>query len=435
MVKTNIAELSGIIDLATTRGLGTRFEITLPVTLAILRALVVSVARRVYALPLNSVLEILEVRADEVRTLSTREVITAARVDPAAAPPGQLPAACAAAGRRPGSSWWWSGLAQERLGIAVDELLGQQDIVVKPLGRPLSGVRGIAGATDLGSRRTVLVLDVGAIIEEVVAPEGIGEEGGSMYLYFYGLARKPFSKTPDPEFLYRSRQHAEALARLSHAMEEREVAVLTGEVGAGKTTLARALVDAFADTCRFSFVVNPALPPAQLLSAVAEGFGLRPARRKVDAFGALAEHVARLDAEGRFGVVVVDEAQLLPGRGEPTTSCGCSPTWRPTTARSWGWCSSASRSCGSGWPAGAGRRSPSGSGSPIHLGPLDEGETGRYLDHRLAVAGRPAAALRAGRGGGPAPALRRHAPPDQPARGRCAARGLCPGGGLAVGVR
>ena len=69
-----------------------------------------------------------------------------------------------------------------------------------------------------------------------------------MYLEFYGLSRRPFSKTPDPAFLFRSRQHAEALARLAHAVEEREMAVLTGEVGAGKTTLSRALVDEFAPT-------------------------------------------------------------------------------------------------------------------------------------------------------------------------------------------
>jgi two-component system chemotaxis sensor kinase CheA len=60
------------------------------------------------------------------------------------------------------------GLAQERLAVAVDSLVGQQDIVVKPLGRALQGIRGIAGATDLGNRQTVLVLDVGAVIEEVV---------------------------------------------------------------------------------------------------------------------------------------------------------------------------------------------------------------------------------------------------------------------------
>ncbi|MBI5548150.1 MAG: chemotaxis protein CheW, partial [Deltaproteobacteria bacterium] len=63
------------------------------------------------------------------------------------------------------------GLAQDRLGIAVDELVGQQDVVVKSLGRLLAGTRGIAGATDLDYRRTVLVLDVGAIIEEVLAGE------------------------------------------------------------------------------------------------------------------------------------------------------------------------------------------------------------------------------------------------------------------------
>jgi two-component system chemotaxis sensor kinase CheA len=177
VVKTNIAELSGIIDLATSRGLGTRFEITLPVTLAILRALVVSVARRAYALPLNSVLEILEVRADEVRTLSTREVIT---LRGSTLPLLRLASFLQLSAEPPPARFFVVvvGLAQERLGIAVDELLGQQDIVVKPLGRPLSGVRGIAGATDLGARRTVLVLDVGAIIEEVVTPERIGEGVG-----------------------------------------------------------------------------------------------------------------------------------------------------------------------------------------------------------------------------------------------------------------
>jgi len=65
------------------------------------------------------------------------------------------------------------GLAHERLGIVVDGLVGQQDVVVKPLGRALAGVRGIAGATDLGNRRTVLVLDVASIIEELARGEAI----------------------------------------------------------------------------------------------------------------------------------------------------------------------------------------------------------------------------------------------------------------------
>ena len=177
VVKNNIAVLSGIIDLTTERGRGTRFEITLPVTLAILRALVVSVAGRVYAIPLNSVLEILEVRADEVRTLSTREVIS---LRGSTLPLLRLSRFFDLSGARsPERSFVVVvGLAQERLGIAVDELVGQQDIVVKPLGRALQGVRGIAGATDLGNRRTVLVLDVGGIIEEVAAGDGLREVGG-----------------------------------------------------------------------------------------------------------------------------------------------------------------------------------------------------------------------------------------------------------------
>jgi type II secretory pathway predicted ATPase ExeA len=210
-----------------------------------------------------------------------------------------------------------------------------------------------------------------------------------MYLEHFGLARKPFSKTPDPEFLYPSPQHAEALARLSHAMEEREVAVLTGVVGAGKTTLSRALVDAYADRCRFSLVVNPALPPAQLLTAVAEGFGLAPGRRKVEAFGAVADHVARLDAEGKFGVVLIDEAQLLPGRGaydelrlltnlaaDDRALLGLVLVGQPELR---------DRLAARGGEAFAQRI-----GISCHLGPLDAVETGRYLAHRLEVAGRRA---------------------------------------------
>jgi two-component system chemotaxis sensor kinase CheA len=174
VVKNNIGNLSGIIELQTERGRGTRFEITLPVTLAIVRALVVAVAGRVYAVPLASVLEIVEVRASDVRTLSTREVVS---LRGATLPLVRLGRFFDLSGARAPESFFVVvvGLAQERLGMAVDELVGQQDIVVKPLGAALEGVRGIAGATDLGTLRTVLVLDVGAIVEEVLRGDGIRE--------------------------------------------------------------------------------------------------------------------------------------------------------------------------------------------------------------------------------------------------------------------
>jgi two-component system chemotaxis sensor kinase CheA len=177
VVKNNIAALSGIIDLQSERGVGTRFEITMPVTLAIIRALVVKASGRTYAVPLNSVLEILEVRGAEIRTVATRELIT---LRGASLPLVRL-ARFFAAGERPPPEPLFVvvvGLAQERLGLAVDELLGQQDIVVKPLGNMLAGVRGIAGATDLGQRTTVLVLDVGAIIEDVVSGEAVAGAAG-----------------------------------------------------------------------------------------------------------------------------------------------------------------------------------------------------------------------------------------------------------------
>jgi general secretion pathway protein A len=208
-----------------------------------------------------------------------------------------------------------------------------------------------------------------------------------MYLEHYGLARKPFSKTPDPAFLFHSRQHAEALARLSHAIEEREVAVLTGEVGAGKTTLSRALVDAFAERCRFSFVINPALPPAQLLGAIAEGFGLPATRRKSETWSGLGQHLAALDEAGQFPVVVVDEAQLLAGRAafdelrlltnlaaDDRALVGLLLIGQPELR---------ARVRDRGGEAFAQRV-----GVAYHVGALDLGETGAYLSHRLAVAGR-----------------------------------------------
>jgi len=210
-----------------------------------------------------------------------------------------------------------------------------------------------------------------------------------MYLAHFGLRKKPFSKSPDPAFLYPSRGHAEALARLSWALEEREVAVLTGEVGAGKTTLSRALVDAFAERCRFALVVNPALPPAQLLAAIASGFGVPEKRRKADTYAALAELFGELDSRGVFPVVMVDEAQLLAGRGaydelrlltnlsaDDRALVGIVLLGQPELRER--------------LPEKGGEAFAQRVGVAYHLGPLDVEEAGRYLSHRLHVAGRAA---------------------------------------------
>ncbi|ADO73372.1 CheW-like protein [Stigmatella aurantiaca DW4/3-1] len=169
VVKNNLSNLSGLIDVWSERGRGSSFQLTLPLTLAIIRALVVGVSGRTYAVPINSVLEILSVQPQDIRTVERREVLDLR---------GQtLPftrlARMFALPERPVSRYFVVvvGLAQERLGIAVDELFGQQDIVTKPLGGRLQSIRGISGATDLGNRRTVLVLDVAALLEEGMNPE------------------------------------------------------------------------------------------------------------------------------------------------------------------------------------------------------------------------------------------------------------------------
>jgi len=169
VVKTNISRLSGMIDTHSERGVGSTFTITLPETLAIVRALVVSVSGRVYAVPLNAVSEITSIAESEVRTVEGREVIgLRGKTIPLArlARVFELPET---EFRR--RFILVVGLAHRRLGIAVDELLGQQDVVVKPLGGRLRHTPGIAGATDLGDRNPVLVLDTGALIEEVVNSE------------------------------------------------------------------------------------------------------------------------------------------------------------------------------------------------------------------------------------------------------------------------
>lgn len=169
VVKNNIGNLSGIIDVWSERGQGTAFHITLPVTLAIIRALVVGVSGRTYAVPLNSVLEILSVKPSEIRTVERREVLD---VRGTTLPLMRLARVFNHPERQNDRHFVVvAGLAQERLGIAVDELQGQQDIVVKSLGGRLQGVRGISGAADLANRRTVLVLDVGALLEEGMSLE------------------------------------------------------------------------------------------------------------------------------------------------------------------------------------------------------------------------------------------------------------------------
>ena len=136
-----------------------------------------------------------------------------------------------------------------------------------------------------------------------------------MYKEFYGLREKPFSKTPDPRFLYLSRGHQEALARLQYVVEERELALLTGEIGCGKTTISRALMDSVGDSYRFCFIFNPRLTALEFLRVIARALTpLPPVGDKEELLNQITEALYRLHHEGCCPVIVVDEAQLIPDR-------------------------------------------------------------------------------------------------------------------------
>ncbi|SRR6266508_876207 len=136
-----------------------------------------------------------------------------------------------------------------------------------------------------------------------------------MYKEFYGLNEKPFSKTPDPRFLYLSKGHQEALARLQYVIEERELALLTGEIGCGKTTISRALMDSMGDSYHFSFIFNPRLNVMEFLRGIARGLSVATlSDNKDQLLNEITEALYRLHMEGRCPVFVIDEAQLIPDR-------------------------------------------------------------------------------------------------------------------------
>jgi type II secretory pathway predicted ATPase ExeA len=135
-----------------------------------------------------------------------------------------------------------------------------------------------------------------------------------MYESFFGFTTRPFGKTPDPGFLYESPQHREALARLEYAVEEKELALLVGDIGSGKTTLSRALLDRIGDTRPVILLINPRLTPSQLLRAVASGLGITPARMRNDLLDQIHTKLFELYEEDREPVLIIDEAQLIPAK-------------------------------------------------------------------------------------------------------------------------
>ncbi|HEY4554977.1 MAG TPA: AAA family ATPase, partial [Lysobacter sp.] len=138
-----------------------------------------------------------------------------------------------------------------------------------------------------------------------------------MYLDHFGLAEPPFSITPDPRFVYLSERHRDALAHLSYGIGQGGgggFVQLTGEVGTGKTTLCRLLLEQLPETTRVALVLNPRVTPVELLETVCEELGLAIDNRRgrlkplVDALNA---YLLDAYARGLRVVLIIDEAQNL----------------------------------------------------------------------------------------------------------------------------
>jgi|CZKU01.1.fsa_nt_gi two-component system chemotaxis sensor kinase CheA len=170
VVKTNMGKLGGVVDITSEVGIGTKMTITLPITLAIINVLLVEIGKHLFAVPLASVEEAIALDPAQVRTVESREVLSVRGVS---LPLCRLDRLFALERTAPMPSKAFvviAQVAQRRLGFVVDELIGQSDIVIKPLGKSLKSVRGFAGATELGDQRVALVLDVAVLIEEVLTP-------------------------------------------------------------------------------------------------------------------------------------------------------------------------------------------------------------------------------------------------------------------------
>jgi two-component system chemotaxis sensor kinase CheA len=166
VVRTNIQKLKGIIEIESDMGKGSKIIIKLPLTLAIIQALLVEVDREVFSVPLESVLEVVRIQPKDINTISGREVV---RLRNTVLPLARLQSIMGTSnGEEHQDDWIYIvvvGLAQQRLGIVVDSLLGQKEVVIKSLGGYLGTVPGIAGSTILGDGRVIMIIDVGELMK------------------------------------------------------------------------------------------------------------------------------------------------------------------------------------------------------------------------------------------------------------------------------
>ena len=139
------------------------------------------------------------------------------------------------------------------------------------------------------------------------------QRSSSVYLEYYGLKEPPFDITPNPRFLFYTAKHREAFNHMLYGIRERKGFVqLTGEVGAGKTTLCRAVLEELGDQYETALILNPVLNTDQLIKAIALEFGLSvDGLDRLETVAALNDFLLRQVDQHRDVVLIIDEAQNL----------------------------------------------------------------------------------------------------------------------------
>ena len=167
VVKTNVTKLRGIINIETEPGKGSKFIIKLPITLAIIQGLLVKIDTEVVVIPLNTVIEVVRVNREDIYSIGQSEVINLREL---VIPLVDLKESLYRRGESEKRDWHYIvivGIAEKRFGLKVDKLLGQEEIVIKSLGKYLGNIKGIAGSTIMGDGTVVMIADIADIVTQI----------------------------------------------------------------------------------------------------------------------------------------------------------------------------------------------------------------------------------------------------------------------------
>lgn len=165
VVRTNVQKLKGTIHIESEMNVGSKMIIKLPLTLAIIQALLVEADKEIFSVPLDSVFEVVRIECKEIASINGREVI---RLRNTVLPLARLSGVLGSHSNGKHAEWMYIvvvGLAEKRLGIIVDSLLGQKEVVIKSMGDYLGNIRGIAGSTILGDGRVIMIVDIGELMK------------------------------------------------------------------------------------------------------------------------------------------------------------------------------------------------------------------------------------------------------------------------------